>query len=228
MIEGKSVLAIITARGGSKGLPGKNIIQLAGKPLLSYSIKAAQKSKYIDRLILSSDDEDIIKVALDYGCEVPFVRPANLAMDDTPGIKPILHAIESLESRYDYVMLLQPTSPLRIAEDIDNALEKCVSGYPACVSVTAPDKSPYWMFTLTEAGTMKPLLESKATRRQDLPEVYALNGAVYAAETTFLIENKTFVTAETAAYIMPKTRSVDIDEMLDIKLCEVILSQMNE
>ena len=223
MIEGKTVLAIITARGGSKGIPGKNIIDLAGKPLLAYSIEAAKRSKYIDRLILSSENEDIIKEAIQYGCEAPYVRPAELAKDDTPGMAPVLHAIGSINEKYDYVVLLQPTSPLRIAEDIDKAIELCLSGHPACVSVTEPDKSPYWMYTLSKDGAMNPILKSNAYRRQDLPPVYALNGAVYVAQTEFLIENETFLTEKTVAYIMPKSRSIDIDTELDLKLCELII-----
>jgi CMP-N,N'-diacetyllegionaminic acid synthase len=225
MINGKSVLGIITARGGSKGLPGKNIIPLSGKPLISYSIEAGKASRYIDRLILSSDDAEIIRVAKEYGCEVPFVRPRELAKDDTPGIDPILHAIATLPEKYDYTVLLQPTSPLRIAEDIDGALEKCVSGHPACVSMCEPDKSPFWMYFLAENEKLTPILETKAFRRQDLPKAFVLNGAVYVAETSYLIEHRTFITGDTVAYVMPKLRSLDIDDAADVKLCEVILNE---
>ncbi len=113
MIAGKTVLAIIPARGGSKGVPRKNIRLLAGKPLIVWTIDEAKKSKYIDRFILSSEDDEIIKIAREYGCEVPFKRPIELAQDDTPGIEPVIHAINTLEDKYDYVVLLQPTSPLR-------------------------------------------------------------------------------------------------------------------
>jgi len=225
MIKGKSVLGIITARGGSKGFPGKNIADLAGKPLISYTITAGKNSKYIDRLILSSDDEDIIRVAKEVGCEVPFVRPAELALDTTPGIDPVLHAINSIEGKYDYIVLLQPTSPLRTAEDIDGAIKKCLSGHPACVSVSEPDKSPFWMYSITETDKMVPILESKAYRRQDLPKIFALNGAVYVAETQYLIDRKTFITEETVAYVMPKIRSIDIDNEIDLKLCGVIITE---
>jgi CMP-N,N'-diacetyllegionaminic acid synthase len=225
MINGKSVLAIITARGGSKGIPGKNIINLGGKPLISYSIAAGKGSKYIDRLILSSEDPEIIKAAKKYGCEVPFIRPVELAQDNTPGIDPVLHAINTLENKYDYIVLLQPTSPLRIAEDIDKAIEKCIQGHSACVSVCEPDKNPYWMYFLSDEDKMHPVLESKAFRRQDLPKAFSLNGAVYVAETGFLLNHKTFITENTVAYIMPKLRSVDIDDILDLKYCELVIKE---
>lgn len=115
-------LAVIPARGGSKGIPRKNIREIAGKPLIAWSIEEAKKSKYITKLILSSDDKEIIDVAKQYGCEAPFVRPKALAADETPGVDPILHAIEQCPG-YDYVVVLQPTSPLRTVENIDGAIE---------------------------------------------------------------------------------------------------------
>ena len=121
MIEGKKVLAVIPARGGSNGVPRKNIIDVGGKPLIAWTIEEARKSKYIDRLILSSDDREIIEIAKRWGCEVPFEQPAEMARDGTPGIAPVLHAIEMLPD-YDYVVLLQPTSPLRQVEDVDGCI----------------------------------------------------------------------------------------------------------
>jgi CMP-N,N'-diacetyllegionaminic acid synthase len=119
MFEGKTILAIVPARGGSKGVPRKNIRLLAGKPLIAWTIDEAKKSRYIDRLILSSEDDEIIEVAREFGCEIPFKRPDELAQDDTPGIESVIHAINTLEEKYDFVVLLQPTSPLRTVEDID-------------------------------------------------------------------------------------------------------------
>lgn len=226
MINGKTVLAIIPARGGSKGIPNKNLIPLADKPLIGWTIDAAKGSKYIDRLILSSDSQAIIDYAISAGCEAPFVRPAELAQDDTPGIAPVLHATEALDKKYDLVVLLQPTSPLRETEDIDSCIEKSVAHATSCVSVTEPDKSPYWMYTLNEAdGKMQPLLKTDAMRRQDLPKVYALNGAVYVAETSFLLVHKSFLTSDTVASIMPKIRSVDIDDMMDLEWAEVVMKK---
>lgn len=222
MVNDKKVLAVIPARGGSKGVPRKNIRELGGKPLICWSIEAARGSRYIDRLIVSSDDPEIIETAVGAGCEAPFVRPSELSQDDTPGIEPVLHALQALPG-YDLVVLLQPTSPFRSAEDIDRCLEICLeSGAPACVSVTAPDKSPYWMYTLDAHSKITPLLSPPEGfhRRQDLPPVYALNGAVYVARTQWLLESGGFVSAETRAYPMSKERSADIDSEEDLAWCE--------
>ncbi|VBB05531.1 acylneuraminate cytidylyltransferase [Lucifera butyrica] len=227
MIENKSVLAIIPARGGSKEIPRKNIAAVGGKPLIVWTIEAAQKSKYIDRLILSSDDDEIMTAARKWGCEVPFKRPPELARDDTPGIEPVLHALTSLPG-YDYVVLLQPTSPLRSPEDIDGCIELCVGHRAnACVTVTEPDKSPYWMFYTDKQGFLQPVLpmDTIASRRQDLPSVYALNGAVYVAHTSWLLKKKSFLTAETLAYKMPKKRSIDIDTETDLLFVSFLLAQ---
>lgn len=217
MIAGKTVLAVIPARGGSKGVPRKNIRLFAGKPLLAWTIEAARASNYIDRLIVSSDDAEIIAAAVACGCEAPFVRPAALARDDTPGIDPVLHAIREVPG-YDYVVLLQPTSPLRTAQDIDHCLERCHGGrVPACVSVAEVEKSPFWMHTLDEQGYLHPLIDDERASwpRQLLPKVYALNGAVYVAESRWLQATGTFVTSETVSYVMPKERSLDIDTEAD-------------
>lgn len=226
MIGGKSILAVVTARGGSKGLPGKNIRLVAGKPLIAWTLEEARQSGYIDRLILSSEDDGIIAVANQLGCEVPFVRPAALAADDTPGVDPILHAMAVIPEKYDYVVLLQPTSPLRIAADIDGCIEKCFdSQAAACVSVTEPDKSPYWMYNLTNEGFMVPVtnLGYTTARRQDLPRVYTLNGAVYVAQSEWLKGQRSFLSPETLAFVMPRERSHDVDTELDLKICEMWL-----
>jgi len=228
MIEGRTILAIVPARGGSKGVSRKNIKDLAGKPLIAWTIEEARNSRYIDRLIISSDDEEIINVARDWGCEVPFMRPAELARDDTPGIEPVLHAIQTLCEKYDYVVLLQPTSPMRTAEDIDKCIEKCIkSEAPAVVSVCEAEQHPYWMFILDEKTKMRPIIEpeDKVFRRQDLPCAYSLNGAVYMAETVCLLENGTFLTRDTVAYIMPAERSIDIDNENDFIYCQWLLSK---
>lgn len=225
MINGCSVLAIIPARGGSKTVPRKNVKEIAGKPLIAWTIEAAKKSKYIDRLVLSSEDPEIIDVAQSWGCEVPFIRPAELARDDTPGMDPIIHTIQNLEN-YDYMVLLQPTSPLRNVSDIDQCIEMCVlKNSNVCVSVSETEKSPYWMFSLENNFTMTSILSAKDTnlRRQDLPTFVALNGALYVAKCDWLLLNKTFVTNETIAYQMPKERSIDIDTEYDMCIAEAIL-----
>ncbi|ARU60412.1 acylneuraminate cytidylyltransferase [Tumebacillus avium] len=226
MIGTKRVLAVIPARGGSKGVPRKNIRELAGKPLIAWSIEAATKSKYVDRVILSSEDDEIIQTAQTWGCDVPFVRPAELAADDTPGIDPILHALEQ-QPDYDYVVLLQPTSPLRTSADIDATIEQMLSAKaPCCVTVTEPSKSPYWMYTLQANNRLQPLIQQPlVTRRQDLPKAFALNGAVYVAETQWLKETKSFLAEGAIAHVMPSERSFDIDTELDLFLADAILKQ---
>ncbi|GBF10550.1 acylneuraminate cytidylyltransferase family protein [Tepidibacillus infernus] len=225
MLNGKRILGIIPARGGSKGVPRKNIREVAGKPLIAWTIEEARKSKYIDRLILSSDDKEIIQVANEYDCEVPFVRPKKLARDDTPGIDPVLHAIETLHG-FDYIVLLQPTSPLRRVDDIDGCIEKCLRNlYDYCVTVNEADKSPYWMYAIENDKMVAVLSQDKIiNRRQESPKVYVLNGAIYIAKTEKLVESKTFLTNETVPYIMPKERSLDIDTEFDLKIVEILLN----
>jgi len=226
MIHEKSILAVIPARGGSKGLPRKNIRILAGKPLIAWTIEEAKKSKYIDRLILSSEDAEIISVAQQWGCDAPFVRPQELATDETPGVEPILHAIDALSEKYDYVVMLQPTSPLRIAEDIDGCIEMCVnSTAPVCVSMTKPEKSPEWMYRVADTGSTVPVtnLGYTSSRRQELQSYFVLSGAVYVAETAWLKQHRTFISEEMIAFRMPPDRSKDVDTDLDLEFCEFLL-----
>jgi CMP-N,N'-diacetyllegionaminic acid synthase len=218
VIEDKKVLAIIPARGGSKGVPRKNIREVAGKPLIAWTIEEAKKSKYIDRLVLSSEDAEIIKVAKEWACDVPFVRPAELSQDETPGIEPVLHAIQSLPG-YDYVVLLQPTSPLRKVEDIDGCIETIVAKKAkCCVTVTEPEKSPYWMHVINPEGKLSPLItwDCSIHNRQSLPKVFSLNGAVYVANVQWLAETKSFLSRDTVPYEMPRDRSLDIDTYMDL------------
>lgn len=207
------VLAIIAARGGSKGLPRKNVLPAGGRPLIAWTIEAALKSNCISRVTLSSDDDEIIATALRYGCEVPFRRPADLASDTASSMDVVFHALDQVPG-YDYVMLLQPTSPLRTAEDIDAAfalLRK--SQAPACVSVCPVEESPYWMYRLEKQSRLHNILDlpEGVTRRQDLPPVYSLNGAIYIANTEWLKKRGVFVSNETVGYVMPRERSIDID-----------------
>lgn len=227
MINGLTILGIIPARGGSKGIPGKNLKILGGKPLMAWTIEEAQKSCYIDRLILSSEDPAIIRAAGEWGCETPFIRPGELAQDDTPGMEVVIHAIDNIEEKFDYVLLLQPTSPLRKVRDIDECIESCImAGAPACVSVCAAVQHPCWMHTLDEENRLRPLLPAGNTlyRRQDLPVVYVENGAVYLAETGYLMKERGFIGRETLAYVMPVERSVDIDHETDFIYCQVMMT----
>lgn len=226
MIDGKKVLALIPARGGSKGVPHKNIRLLAGKPLIAWTIEAAQRSLLLDRVILSSEDKEIVRISQECGCDVPFIRPASLATDEATTIETAYHALESLPERYDYLILLQPTSPFRHTEDIDNCIRLCHShDANSCASVCEPSKSPYWMFTLDQEGFLVSLFPSARAgnnRRQQLPKTYLPNGAVYVAKTDWLKKNATFITHETLAYIMPQERSLDIDTELDFGIAEYL------
>lgn len=220
MIGGKSVLGLIAARGGSKGVPGKNIFVVNGRPLIQWTIDAARASRYLDRLILSSDDPEIIDVARHAGCDVPFHRDAALASDEASSIDVVADALLRV-SGYDIVVLLQPTSPLRTAADIDGAIELLVSsGAGACVTVCEAEEHPYWMFRLGKDGRLSRFVEFPAgmpLRRQDLPPAWSLNGAVYAAGCAWFLQNRTFLSSDTVGYPMPAERSLDIDTLEDIE-----------
>jgi CMP-N,N'-diacetyllegionaminic acid synthase len=218
VIQGLSVLALITARGGSKGLPGKNVRPVQGRPLIDFTIAAARGAACVDRVVLSTDDDEIARVAEACGCEVPFRRPAALASDTATSMDVVLHALDQLP-QHDIVVLLQPTSPARESGDIDAAVQRLLeANAPACVSVCAAEESPYWMFSLGHQARLKPLLDTPATtRRQDLPPVYVLNGAVYAARTDALKRMGSFLGPETVAHVMPRERSIDIDTLEDFE-----------
>jgi len=225
-----SILAIIPARGGSKGIPRKNIKPLMGKPLIGWSIDAAKQASCIDHIIVSTEDQEIASVARELGADVPFMRPAELAADDTPGIAPVLHAISQLPD-YEWVLLLQPTSPLRSAEDIDGVWQFCQErGAPSAVSVCEVGKHPYWMYRCNAAQLLEPFIKGRpdVTRRQDLPPAYALNGAIYLAKTDWLLEQQNFIGPETLGYVMPPERSVDLDTPQDWRWVEFLIEQSND
>jgi len=228
--DGLRVLAVIPARGGSKGLPGKNIMQLAGKPLIAWTIEAALESRLVDRVVVSTDSEDIAAVALEHGAEVPFRRPAELAGDHARSFGVLLHAIDWHQQQghsFDLVVCLQPTSPLRNSEDIDRAIELYGErGADAVISVCETDHHPWWSNTLPEDGNMAGFLRPEALNcnRQELPAFYRLNGAIYLASPHYLKENGSFYGEDTFAYAMPKARSVDIDDHLDLQLAEVLFA----
>lgn len=219
-----TTFALIPARGGSKGIPRKNIRVMGGKPLIAWTIEAAHAARGIDSVVVSTEDAEIAEVARQWGAEVPFLRPAELATDETPGIDPVLHAIGMLP-QHDAVVLLQPTSPLRSTADIEAVLALAATGAPSVVSLCAPDTHPNLMYSIDHAGRLNPLLpDAPATRRQDLPPVYGLNGAIYFARTAWVATRRTFIGAETLGYVMPGERSIDIDGPLDWKLAEILLT----
>jgi len=227
------VLGIVPARGGSKAIHRKNIVVVAGKPLIAYTIQAALSADHIDRVIVSTDSQEIAKVARAYGAEVPFLRPPELARDDTPGIVPILHAINWLDEhegyRPDHVMVLQPTSPFRTAADIEAVIQLARERQAdAVVSVCPVHRHPYWMKKITEDGRLTDFLTTDYAYacRQELPSVYALNGAIYLVRRDVLLKRQTFYTERTYAYVMPPERSLDIDTPWDLYLAELILKEM--
>ncbi len=228
MIGTKTVLGLIPARGGSKGVPRKNIREVGGKPLIAWSVEAAKASRYIDRVILSSDDQSIIDVAKQWGCDVPFVRPQEFATDQADSMQVVKHALGALPEKYDYLVLLQPTSPMRLAEDIDATIDRCVeSGAALCVSVCEPDKSPYWMLKLDGERKARTLFPEGQipTRRQDSPPVVSVNGAVYVLSTEHIAKGGTFFAQGMVVHEMPKERSFDIDTELDLKIVNFLLNQ---
>lgn len=231
LINGKTVLAIIPARGGSKGVPRKNVKNLCGKPLIAWSIEEALKSKYIDRLVVSTEDEEIAEISKKYGAEVPFIRPIELAKDDTPGIEPLLHCIYWLknnENYYpDYVCTLQCTSPFRNFKHINEALELLIKEKgDSIIGVCESEVSPYWMKSIENGRLIDFIKDSpKYTRRQDLPTVYRLNGAVYIGKTDLLLINRNWYTNNTLPYIMSQKDSMDIDTIYDFKLAELMMKE---
>ena len=221
-----SLLALIPARGGSKGIPRKNIRPFCGKPLLQWSIDVALSSPSVDRLVVSTDDPEIAEVARAGGAEVPFLRPPELAADTTPGIAPVLHALQ-LFPEVSEVLLLQPTSPLRHVDDVEAIVSlHRQAGHDAVVSVVPSSKHPAWMYGLTAAQVLEPLMTlPEADCRQQLPPAYALNGALYLASRLFLERERSFLTPSTIGYVMPPERSVDIDSMLDWQWGEFLMEQ---
>lgn len=220
MIEGLSVLALVAARGGSKSVPGKNLLPIGGEPLIAWTIDAARGSRYIDRLVLSSDDAAIIDAARRHGCEAPFVRDASLATDTATSIDVVLDALARLPG-HDIVVLLQPTSPLRTTADIDATLERLLaSGAPACVTLRPAEEHPYWTFRLEDDARLARFVEPPEglpLRRQDLPPAWCLNGAVYAARTDWFVRERSFLSPATVGQPMPADRSLDIDTPADVE-----------
>lgn len=216
----EKVLGLITARGGSKGLPRKNVLPAGGKPLVAWTVEAALAARSVGSVVLSTDDDEIMAAAKSAGCNVPFRRPSELAGDVASSMDVVLHALDQLPA-FDYIVLLQPTSPLRTAADIDAAFALMLErGTPSCVSVCEADQSPYWMYRVETNSKLKRLLPEMEgiTRRQDLPPIYVLNGAIYIARIDWLRANRSFVGEETVAYLMPKERSLDIDTAQDFEI----------
>jgi len=221
-----STLAIIPARAGSKGLLGKNKALMCGKPLISWTIAAAKAARSLDEIVVSTDDEEIADIAVSMGVNVPFLRPTELAQDDTPGIEPVLHAL-SLMPDFDSAVLLQPTSPLRTPDDIDAIIDVARDGQARSIVSVCETKEPIqWNFTIQADGSLRPLFDGDSIqRRQDTQTTYTLNGALYYFELPWFLERKNFLDDETLGFIMPPERSIDIDTDFDWLVAEFLLSR---
>lgn len=227
MYKNKTFLAIIPARGGSKRLPRKNVLDLSGKPLIAWSIEAGLKSKYIDKVVVSSDDDEILNISKEFEADI-IKRPVHLSTDTSTTIDAIKHTIDNIE-KYDYVILLQPTSPLRNEKHINEAIELLEEKKAdAVVSVCEMDHSPLWSNTLPEDGNMSSFLRDEVLnkRSQDLEKYYRLNGAIYICKIEKLLEHKSFFLKDNIfAYIMDRKSSIDIDEKIDFEMAEVLTNE---
>ena len=229
------VLGLITARGGSKGIARKNISPVGGKPLLAWTAEAALGSRRLGRTILSSDDHEIVDVARSYAIDAPFLRPAVLAEDDTPHIDVVIHALEWLSDqqdyRPDYVVLLQPTSPCRTSEDIDDAIEFAARrNAAAVVGVVETKAHPFLTRRLESDSTLTEFVHCDVAyaRRQALTAAYAINGAIYVNRRESLYADRTFTPAATLGYVMPPERSLDVDSPWDACVADLVLRHRSE
>ena len=225
-------LTIIPARGGSKTIPHKNIKLLAGKPLIAWTIEAAINCRKLPRVIVSTDDPEIAKVALQCGAEVPFLRPAELARDESSSLSVVLHLVHWLEEQGspapEYILLLQPTSPFRTTEDIEAAIKSASSRrVNAVVSVCEAKVHPFLCKRIQEDGMLVDFITADIDylRRQDLPPAYSLNGAIYMNRYESLLKERTFLPKDTLPYLMPPERSLDLDTPWDWHLAELILRE---
>ncbi len=227
-----NVLGLIAARGGSKGIPRKNVLPVAGKPLIAWTIDAALASRHVRRLLLTTDDSEIAQVAQAHGAQVPFLRPPELALDTSPVIDAVEHALRWVEKTDghlpEYVLLLQPTSPLRTTQDIDAAIDLALSRQAdAVLSVCEASPHPYLARRISDDGQLEDFLPmpGKPARRQDYPPAYVLNGAVYVNRVSTLLATRSFQPPGSLAYVMPVERSCDIDAPVDLLIAESLLKK---
>lgn len=229
MFQGKKILALIPARGGSKGIKDKNIKNLCGKPLIAYSIECGLQSKYVDAVVVTTDSERIAEVSRHYGARVPFMRPAALASDTAKTVDAVIHAVEELKNmgeQYDALLLLQPTQPLRTKDDVDNAIETYFAqDCNDLVSVCEVEDHPILIRTV-ECGELKNLLSCSSTcRRQDMPPYYRVNGCIYINSVERIRGNTSF-NDNPVPYIMERSRSVDIDTEIDFLMAELLMKNL--
>lgn len=234
MYKGKRILAVIAARGGSKGLPGKNIKVLAGKPLIVWTIEKALESRYFDRIIVSTDDKAIARVAEDNGAEVPFLRPDELASDHANSVDVVIHAINFLKDRgdeFDYIALLEPTSPLRKDDDMDRAIETLVDAGDSADSLVSLGKitleHPWVAKKVEKSGYMAPFVEStgKVARRQELKDAFFPYGVIYLSSVSSLFKHRTFYPERTLPLFIERWQCYEIDDIYDFITVEAILKE---
>ena len=226
------VITIIPARGGSKGLPGKNIKEMNGKPLIWYTINAAKKSKHISKIILSTDDVRIAKIASNCGAEIPFMRPKKLATDNALAEDNYIYTIDRLNKEFSYsiseFIVLQPTSPFRTSLDIDNAIkifkEKKAD---SVISVSETIHPPIWAKRIDENGILRNYfnIEIGNKNRQEIEKAYMPNGAIFILKYSLLKEKYSYYSDKTYPYIMPLERSIDIDSKLDFEFAEYLMKK---
>jgi CMP-N-acetylneuraminic acid synthetase len=231
MYKNRTVIGIIPARGGSKGLLRKNILPLLGKPLISWTIEQSLSSKYFDRIIVSSDDEEIADIAKHHGADVPFMRPKELSEDITPMMDVIFHAINFFKDKdifFDYIALLEPTSPLRNIDDIDNAIKELIEHQTEADSLVSVGEvhleHPAIMKNIVD-GYVKPYEADKTVfRRQDLNKVFFPYGVIYLSKTEEFIKQKTFYQERTIPYIIERWQNYEIDDIYDFICIEAIMN----
>ena len=228
------MLAIIPARGGSKGLPGKNVRNLCGKPMIAYAIEAALGASCVDKVVVSTEDVEIAAVSKEYGAEVPFMRPGNLASDTASAIDVYIHATEYMHEHFNMdvskFMVLLPTAPFRTAEHIEQAYDKFLKcNAKTLVSVTDPETPPGWYMTINDNGMIRNAgfekKESIISNRQNSEKYFIPNGAIYILDYDLLKKERTYYCESTAYYYMNKRQSVDIDTLDDFKYAEYLLKE---
>ena len=230
MLSDKKILALIPARGGSKRLPRKNILPMGGKPLIVWTIEASLSSSYIDRTIVSTDNKEIKDISLSSGAEV-VDRPLELSGDEVPTVPVVKHTLSTIQENYDYLILLQPTTPLRTKQHIDEAFHTLIrTNADAVISVCESEHSPLWANILPSDGNLKNFRRAdiKSVRSQDLPKYHRTNGAIYICEVSRLLEECTFYIKDNIfSYIMDKIYSVDIDDQFDFLIAEALMRNSN-
>ena len=232
MYNGKKILGIIPARGGSKGIPLKNIKEINKKPLISWTIDSAQKSKYLDRYFVSTDSEEIAYIAEKNGAEIPFLRPKELAADDSPSYEAILHAIHKFKENdefFDYVALLEPTSPLRKADDIDNAISKLVDNIDADSLVTLGEvHMEHPMIVKKINGEyVSPYIDNikKIYQRQQADSAYFPYGVIYICKTSVFEKEKSFYLKKTIPYYLERWQNYEVDDIIDFNIVEQLINK---